>query len=61
MRYIVEALVIKAGFFSDAQDMITKKIQPMLDKGANNGWRLHTFTPTESAKGINIVLVWEVQ
>lgn len=34
MRYIVENAVIKAGLITDAQDMIPKKVQPLLDEGA---------------------------
>lgn len=59
-NYRVENVVIKAGVFTDAQDLIPKKVQPLLDMGAKKGWRLHTFTPTISAKGINICLVWEI-
>ena len=58
--YKVENVVIKAGVFTDAQDLIPKKVQPLLDLGTKKGWRLHTFTPTISAKGINICLVWEI-
>ena len=56
----MENVVIKAGVFTDAQDLIPKKVQPLLDLGTKKGWRLHTFTPTISAKGINICLVWEI-
>lgn len=59
-NYKVENIVIKAGVFTDAQDLIPKKVQPLLDMGAKKGRRLHTFTPTVSAKGINICLVWEI-
>ncbi len=58
--YKVENVVIKAGVFTDAQDLIPKKVQPLLDMGTKKGWKLHTFTPTLSAKGINICLVWEI-
>lgn len=58
--YKVENVVIKAGVFTDAQDLIPKKVQPLLDMGTKKGWKLHTFTPTISAKGINICLVWEI-
>ena len=58
--YKTENVVVKAGVFTDAQNLITKKVQPMLDMGAKKGWRLHTFTPTISAKGINLCLVWEI-
>jgi len=57
MRYVVENEVIKAGLITDAQNFIPKKMQPILDEGAKKGWRLHTFTPTISSKGINIVVV----
>lgn len=60
MSYKIENVVIKSGLLTEAQNMIPKRIQPILDEGAKNGWRLHTLTPTESAKGINIVIVWEV-
>lgn len=60
MQYYVENAVIKAGLITDAQDLIPKKVQPLLDAGAKKGWKLHTLTPTVSAKGINIVLVWEI-
>lgn len=59
-NYYIENVVIKAGVFTDAQDLIPKKVQPMLDMGSKKGWKLHTFTPTISSKGINICLVWEV-
>ncbi len=59
-NYKVENIVIKASLFIDAQDLITKKVQPLLDMGAKKGWRLHTFTSTSSSKGINICLVWEI-
>lgn len=59
--YMIEDVVVKAGIFTDAQDRIRKKIQPMLDLGARKGWKLHTFTSTDSARGINICLVWEIQ
>lgn len=58
--YKIENIVIKAGVFTDAQDLIPKKVQPLLDLGTKKGWRLHTLTPTISAKGINICLVWEI-
>ena len=58
--YKVENVVIKAGVFTDAQDLIPKKVQPLLDLGTKKGWRLHTFTPTISAKGLNICLVLEI-
>lgn len=57
--YLIENVVIRAGVFTGAQDRIPKKVQPMLDFGAKKGWKLHTFTSTASAKGINICLVWE--
>jgi hypothetical protein len=60
MCYKIETMVIKASLFSDAQNRIAKEIQPLLDAGVKKGWRLHTFQPTESAKGINICLIWEV-
>ncbi|MEA4919423.1 MAG: hypothetical protein VB078_00660 [Clostridiaceae bacterium] len=60
LSYKLENVVIKAGFLTDAQDKIQKKVQPMLDLGAKKGWKLHTFTSTASAKGINICLVWEI-
>ena len=59
-NYKVENVVVKAGVLTDAQDLIPKKVQPLLDMGAKKGWKLHTFTPTVSAKGINICLVWEI-
>lgn len=59
MAYKIVNEVIKAGMLTNAQDMIPKKIQPLLDEGAKNGWKLHTIVPTESSKGINIVIVWE--
>lgn len=59
-QYKVENIVVKAGFVTDAQDLIPKKVQPLLDQGAQKGWKLHTFTPTISSKGINICLVWEI-
>ena len=59
MKYKIENIVIKAGLLTDAQDMIPRKVQPLLDSGAGKGWRLHTLTPTISSKGINIVIVWE--
>ena len=61
MYYKIETVVIKSSMLSDAQDRIAKEIQPLLDAGVKKGWRLHTFQPTASAKGINICLVWEVQ
>ena len=59
--YIVENVVVNAGLFTDAQDRIRKKVQPMLGLGVKKGWKLHTFTSTASARGINICLVWEIQ
>ena len=32
-NYKVENIVIKAGMFTDAQDLIPKKVQPLLDMG----------------------------
>lgn len=58
--YKIENIVVKAGAFTDAQNLIPKKVQPLLDMGAKKGWRLHTLTPTFSAKGINICLIWEI-
>ncbi len=58
--YKIENIVVKAGVLTDAQDLIPKKVQPLLDLGAKKGWKLHTMTPTVSAKGINICLVWEI-
>ena len=58
-RYRVMNRTIKAGFFSDAQDKIEKAIQPMLDKEADAGWRLHSFQATDTSKGINLVFIWE--
>ncbi len=60
MCYKIETMVIKASFFSDVQNRIAKEIQPLLDAGAKRGWKLHTFQPTESTKGINICLIWEI-
>lgn len=60
MYYKIENIVIKGGMLSEAQDRIPKMVQPHLDAGVKKGWKLHTFTPTESAKGINICLIWEV-
>ena len=60
MRYVIDNLIIKAGLFTSAPDLIPKKVQPLLDEGSSKGWRLHTLTPTVSDKGINIVLVWEI-
>ena len=60
MKYKIENVVVEAGFFKAAQDRIPKEVQPLLDSGAKKGWRLHTFTTTESSKGINICLVWEI-
>lgn len=59
MAYKIVNEVIKAGMITNAQDMIPKKIQPILDDGFKKGWKLHTLVPTESSKGINIVIVWE--
>lgn len=50
---------IKGGWFTDAQDRIEKRIQPMLDTEAEVGWVLHSFQATDSAKGINLVFIWE--
>lgn len=60
MYYKIQTIVVKAGMVTDAQDKIAKEVQPLLDEGAKKGWKLHTFTPTASAKGINIYLLWEV-
>lgn len=35
--YKVENVVIKAGVFTDAQDLIPKKVQPLLDMGTKKG------------------------
>ena len=59
-NYKIENVVVKAGVLTDAQDLIPKKVQPLLDMGSKKGWKLHTLTPTISAKGINICLVWEI-
>lgn len=58
--YKIENIVVKAGAFTDAQNLIPKKVQPLLDMGTKKGWKLHTLTPTISAKGINICLIWEL-
>jgi len=55
-----ESEASKAGFFANAQDKIEKEIQPFLDEGVKQGWRLHSFQSTESSKGINLVFIWEV-
>jgi len=60
MYYKVETKVVKASFFKNAQDNIQKEIQPMLDKGAKQGWRLHTFTTTNTSEGINFCVVWAI-
>jgi len=60
MKYVIEKKTIKAGLFADAQDKIAKEIQPMLDEGSSKGWKLHTMFDTDSAKGINITMVWEI-
>ncbi len=33
-NYKIENIVIKAGVFTDAQDLIPKKVQPLLDMGS---------------------------
>ena len=60
MFYKIETKVIKAGLFTDAQDKIAKQMQEILDAGSSQGWKLHTLVPTESSKGINLCVVWEV-
>ena len=59
-RYKVQNRNIKAGFFIDAEDKIEKRIQPYLDTGTQNGWKLHSFQATSASKGINLVFVWEL-
>ncbi|MGI5952379.1 MAG: hypothetical protein ACOX61_11135 [Brooklawnia sp.] len=59
-KYKIQNRTIKAGMFADAEDRIERGIQPLLDAGSKNGWRLHSFQATDSNKGINLVLIWEV-
>lgn len=59
--YKVQNRNIRAGFFSAAEDKIERAIQPYLDAGSRNGWRLHSFQATEASKGINLVFIWEVE
>lgn len=58
MKYVVQNRTIKAGFFKDAQDKIEKEIQPFLDEGSRRGWDLHSFSGTDTSKGINLVFIW---
>ena len=61
VKYKVINETVKAGFFSDAQDKIEKKIQPLLDAGTKKGWKLHSFNSTDTTKGINLVFIWEIE
>ena len=61
MKYIIKNKRVKAGLFTDAQDKIEKMIQPFLDEGSGNGWKLHSFQSTDSTKGINLVFIWEAE
>lgn len=62
MKYIIETTFVKRGMFKDADDNIVKGIQPILDAGANKGYKLHTLTETSNAKdkGFSYMIVWEV-
>ena len=60
MKYKIVNHTVKAGFFTDAQNKIESTIQPLLDNGTNNGWKLHSFNSTDTTKGINLVFIWEV-
>ncbi|MES0490851.1 MAG: hypothetical protein ABUK01_12720 [Leptospirales bacterium] len=61
MKYKVQNRTIKAGLFTDAQNKIEKAIQPFLDEGSKNGWKLHSFQSTDTSKGINLVFIWELE
>lgn len=59
-NYKVQNVTVRAGFFTDAQDKIEGIIQPHLDAGSKKGWTLHSFTATDTTKGINLMIVWAV-
>ena len=40
MKYKVEHINQKGGFFKDAYDKLEKSMQAQLDYGSKNGWRL---------------------
>lgn len=60
MHYKVENIVIEGGLVTDTQDLTSKRLNQSWILGRKS-WRLHTFTPTVSTKGINIVIVWEAK
>ena len=59
MRYKVMNRTVKGGLFKEAQNRIEALIQPFLDDGSSQGWKLHSFNATDTTKGINLVFIWE--
>lgn len=54
MAYQTMDIEIKGGWFKDAWDKTSKKIQKGLDEGNEKGWKLHTCIQTVSQKDINV-------
>lgn len=59
--YSTETVHVKAGMFKDADDMVPKKLQPVLDKGTQAGKKLHSIQPIPDGKnkGMVFLVVWE--
>lgn len=50
---------IRDGFMNYAEGKVVEVVQPMLDEGVTAGWRLHSFSSNDVAKGVNLTFIWE--
>ena len=70
MWYKVETVSINGSGMKTLDKKILEEIQPILDQGANNGWKLHSYTSqfAHLGKTLNIIvgpivctIIWEIE
>jgi len=59
--YSSETIHIKPGVFKNFEEMVPKKLQPVLDAGSQSGKKLHSvqLIPDAQKKGYSFLVIWE--
>lgn len=70
MRYKIETVIVGQGVTKTTNKKIEELVQPVLDKGTQKGWKLHSYTTQfdHLGKAMNMIvgpiicsIIWEIE